>query len=214
MKKIKEIFVEDNKVNNDDFFIAIIKVIVLGYLLMQGLFISDDVTIHMKYGFYSLALIGIVLYATHICGIKLLTFKKFNKFDVLTIFGVLLFSQGFDYVFEFIYPEPSLNDTNLTNQFSGTPLWLLIISISITPALVEEVVTRGFIMRVLFRGHLFLGLIVSSAIFAFLHDSNNIIEYIPYFMFGILMGLAYLKTRRIEVPIIIHLLNNLLAVLF
>lgn len=213
MKEISKIFEEDYKVNNENYFFVAIKVLILGYLLIKGLFISDDVTVHMKYGFYSLAMIASVLCVTHLCGIKLWTFKKFSKFDVLIILVVLLLSQGFDYLYELIYPEPSLNDTNLTNQFSGTPLWLLIISVSIIPAVVEEIVTRGFIMRVLFRGHLFIGLIVSSVIFTILHDGNNIIEYIPYFVFGILMGLAYLKTRRIEVPIIIHLLNNLLAVL-
>ncbi|HGN7345161.1 TPA: type II CAAX endopeptidase family protein [Staphylococcus aureus] len=214
MKKINEIFVEDYKVNKDKYLIAVIKVLVLGYFLMKGLFISDDVTIHMKYAFYSLALVGLVLYTTHLFGIRLWTFKKFNKFDILIVLGVLMLSQGFDYLFQLIHPEPSLNDTNLINQFSGTPVWLLVISISIVPAIVEEVVTRGFIMRVIFRGHLLIGLIVSSAVFALLHDGNNIVEYIPHFVFGIFMGLAYLKTRRIEVPIMIHFLNNLLVVLF
>ncbi|MCO4362336.1 CPBP family intramembrane metalloprotease [Staphylococcus agnetis] len=213
MKEINKIFIEDYKVNNENYFFALIKVCILGYLFLKGFFISDDVTIHLKYGFYSLAMVGIALFATHIFGIRLWSFKKFSKSDVLIIIGVLILSQGFDYLFELIHPEPSLNDMNLTNHFSKTPLWLLFISISVIPALVEEVVIRGFIMRVLFRGHLFIGLITSSMIFAILHDGNNIIEYIPYFVFGMLMGLAYLKTRRIEVPILIHFFNNLLVVL-
>ncbi|WP_214418221.1 CPBP family glutamic-type intramembrane protease, partial [Staphylococcus aureus] len=37
--------------------------------------------------------------------------------------------------------------------------------------IVEEIVFRGMIIRVVFRKHLFIGLVVSSLVFASLHES-------------------------------------------
>ncbi|EAD4684369.1 CPBP family intramembrane metalloprotease, partial [Listeria monocytogenes] len=39
------------------------------------------------------------------------------------------------------------------------------------------------------------------------------VDFILYFSLGLILGLSYWKTQRIEVPIIIHILNNALSFL-
>uniref|UniRef100_UPI00210A17A2 CPBP family intramembrane glutamic endopeptidase n=1 Tax=Staphylococcus aureus TaxID=1280 RepID=UPI00210A17A2 len=89
-----------------------------------------------------------------------------------------------------------------------------IFTVTIIPAIVEEIVFRGMIIRVIFRKHLFLELLVSSLVFASLHESDTWIGYLPYLYTGLIFGLIYIKTKRLEMVIFLHFLNNLLALLF
>ncbi|HDP4600441.1 TPA: CPBP family intramembrane metalloprotease SdpA, partial [Staphylococcus aureus] len=54
----------------------------------------------------------------------------------------------------------------------------------------------------------------SSLVFASLHESDTWIGYLPYLYSGLIFGLIYIKTKRLEVVIFMHFLNNLLALLF
>ncbi|MBH4726473.1 CPBP family intramembrane metalloprotease SdpA, partial [Staphylococcus aureus] len=53
-----------------------------------------------------------------------------------------------------------------------------------------------------------------SLVFASLHESDTWIGYLPYLYSGLIFGLIYIKTKRLEVVIFMHFLNNLLALLF
>ncbi|TYO36070.1 CPBP family intramembrane metalloprotease, partial [Staphylococcus aureus] len=60
----------------------------------------------------------------------------------------------------------------------------------------------------------FLGLLVSSLVFASLPASCPCFSSFPYFSSGLIFFLIYIKTKRLEVVILMHFLNNLLALLF
>ncbi|HDJ7734200.1 TPA: CPBP family intramembrane metalloprotease SdpA, partial [Staphylococcus aureus] len=106
------------------------------------------------------------------------------------------------------------NEQQLEQEIRNTPFYISIFTVTIIPAIVEEIVFRGMIIRVIFRKHLFLGLLVSSLVFASLHESETWIGYLPYLYSGLIFGLIYIKTKRLEVVIFMHFLNNLLALLF
>ena len=44
------------------------------------------------------------------------------------------------------------------------------------------------IIRVVFRKHLFIGLVVSSLVFASLHESDTWIGYLPYLYSGVILA--------------------------
>lgn len=48
-------------------------------------------------------------------------------------------------------------------------------------------------------------------LFAGAHGPSNIGEWLIYGFSGLIFVIAYLKTKRLEVPIIIHMLGNILA---
>ncbi|PNZ73080.1 CPBP family intramembrane metalloprotease [Mammaliicoccus stepanovicii] len=123
------------------------------------------------------------------------------------ILGGYILMYLLDTIYLHFYPLPT-NEELLENSTNSLPIWISIVSIAIIPAIIEEIIFRIFILRVVFRNHLLIGLIVSSLAFAAVHDSDTLIGYLPYFLSGLIFGFAYLKTRRIEVPILIHFLNN------
>jgi membrane protease YdiL (CAAX protease family) len=75
--------------------------------------------------------------------------------------------------------------------------------------LVEELLFRGIILqRWAYRWGTRTGVIASSALFAVGHG-----EWFGHFLFGMVMALLYLRTRRLWVPIVAHGINNLVLML-
>ncbi len=73
--------------------------------------------------------------------------------------------------------------------------------------LVEEVLFRGLLLPAWSgRWGMRPAVVFSSLIFAVLH-----VEIIGGFIFGVVTALAYLRTRRLLVPLVIHVANNALA---
>ncbi|HDF3018593.1 TPA: CPBP family intramembrane metalloprotease [Staphylococcus aureus] len=100
---------------------------------------------------------------------------------------------------------------------------LFIFFVSIVGPLLEEYVFRKVIFKVIF-GELFnaikgnrivafaIATTVSSLIFALAHNDY---KFIPiYFGMGVIFSLAYVWTKRLAVPIIIHMLQNGFVVIF
>ncbi|NEE86162.1 CPBP family intramembrane metalloprotease, partial [Staphylococcus aureus] len=106
-----------------------------------------------------IVLIGIVL--LRLFKINLLSFKKLTMSQVIYIIGGALLIYGLDHLYLHFHDVPT-NEQELDRELQHTPLYMSIVTIAIIPAIVEEIVFRGMIIRVVFRKHLFIGLVVSS----------------------------------------------------
>ncbi|HHC9481162.1 TPA: lysostaphin resistance A-like protein [Staphylococcus aureus] len=199
------IFVDDFSVTKDNYLIAVLKMLVIFLVINYGTDVSYD---HEYIGLF-IILLGVVF--LKVLNINLLSFKKLKFTHMLYIIFGFLLMYGLDNLYDMFAP-PTLNETLIDEEFEDVPYHLALISIAIIPPITEEIICRGLIIRVLFRNHLFLGLIVSSIFFALIHESDTLIGYLPYFYSGLIFGYTYLKTKRLEVPILIHFINNLLAI--
>ena len=87
---------------------------------------------------------------------------------------------------------------------------LQLITIILIAPIAEEVLFRGILFqRLSVKWGVILGTLISSFIFALLH-----LNFIGLFNFGLIMALVYLKTRTLLIPILLHILNNLIAIAF
>lgn len=91
----------------------------------------------------------------------------------------------------------------------GQPLWVLLLVVALTPAICEESLFRGFLFSGLLRAGPAVALIASSLLFGLAHGS--IYRMIPTASLGLIIGLARWKTGSIVPGVIIHFLNNGLA---
>jgi membrane protease YdiL (CAAX protease family) len=84
---------------------------------------------------------------------------------------------------------------------------MALLGVVIAPV-VEELVFRGIVLRRwAFKWGVWRGLLASSAVFGLLHGPSA-----PGLIaFGVVMGLVYIKTSNLWVPIGCHMLNNALA---
>ncbi len=86
--------------------------------------------------------------------------------------------------------------------------------IALIPAVGEELVFRGLIQRHLtdlFR-NVHVAIVVASVIFSLVHF--QIYSFLPRFFLGLILGYAFYFGKSIWYPIIAHLVNNTLGVLF
>jgi len=101
----------------------------------------------------------------------------------------------------------------LHQSFHGVPYPVLVVSLALAPAFLEELVFRGMLgRRLVEKCGVFTGVLISSLLFAGIHGSPpHAMATIPI---AVLLHLLYLQTGTIWVPVLVHFANNLLAVSF
>lgn len=97
-----------------------------------------------------------------------------------------------------------------TGSFNG--LAINLVMIAVLPAIGEELLFRGVLLR-LFRewsGSPHFAVLVSAFFFSALH--LQFYGFLPRFILGIVLGYLFVWTRSIWVPVLVHLFNNGIAV--
>lgn len=95
-------------------------------------------------------------------------------------------------------------------MFSGIPPIVLLIAGGIIGPVCEEIIFRGIILKGFLKSYSPKKAIVYSAlIFGVIHLMP--LQVISAFFAGLVLGYIYYKTKSLWLPIIIHVLNNLLA---
>lgn len=118
--------------------------------------------------------------------------------------------------FVFKIDQPSPNTTGIMKLIQEAPIFVIMVALA--GPLLEEFVFRKVIFGEIFnilKGNKVIRFIiagtVSSALFALAHNDPNFI--IIYFGMGFILAGFYVFTKRISVPIIIHMMMNSYVVL-
>lgn len=85
-----------------------------------------------------------------------------------------------------------------------------LVSLAIIPAIGEELIFRGVIFNGLKQKGTLFAVIVSSLFFTLFHF--NLSQLFYPFLFGLVLGFIYGRTKNIIVPILIHFTNNALNI--
>lgn len=120
--------------------------------------------------------------------------------------------------------ETILINQNILIEQAGNPRTMAVLSKApslviglftfILAPIMEEVLFRGGIIGLVFADKPFLGVLVSSLVYCLAFRPDGIIYWLLSLMMNIILGLAYVQTKRLEVPIIIKMLTLLLMLLF
>lgn len=108
----------------------------------------------------------------------------------------------------------NLASGSLNDAVEGYPYHTLtFISLCITGPIIEETIFRESILGNLVRNNMntWTAILISSTIFAILHF--NVVTILPNFVFGIITGILYVKTKSIVASSILHIINNTMAFL-
>jgi sodium transport system permease protein len=111
-----------------------------------------------------------------------------------------------------LLPLPDGSTTGLQRYVIETPLALAILAIAIVPAICEELLFRGVLLRALATRFVPAATIAISAIvFAAYHLS--LLQLVPTLSLGLILGLLAIRARSAIPTMLAHLLNNGIAVL-
>ena len=108
-------------------------------------------------------------------------------------------------------PMPEWLEKVMDQMLEGSPLWATLLSVSVFAPLFEEWLCRGMILRgLLTKMKPATAIVISAAFFAILH--MNPWQAIPAFCLGLLFGFVYYKTGSLKLTMLVHCVNNTMAV--
>ena len=110
-------------------------------------------------------------------------------------------------------PDVSKEMTKLLEDLlHETPLVSTLAAIAVLPAVAEEIVFRGALARGLERDRpMWQAIVISSAVFGIYHLIPA--QVVATFMLGCLLGFLTLRARSIVPAIVVHFLNNAIAII-
>ena len=112
-----------------------------------------------------------------------------------------LLSPILPFLVDFLLEETPMPET-------GIYLLIEIVMITILAPIVEEFFFRGVILqRLIKKTSVWGGILISSLLFGILHA-----DIIGAFIFGVITALLFIRTGNLLIPILVHMLNNTLAV--
>jgi membrane protease YdiL (CAAX protease family) len=122
--------------------------------------------------------------------------------------GFSLIETGFEYLLSILAGTEVTS--GISFEYTGFISEVLIfITVVLVGPVLEELVFRGVICRALTRFGKGFAVVASSLLFALMH--LNMTQAVPVFGFALVLGYVYLKTDSLQVPVILHVINNLIA---
>lgn len=134
-------------------------------------------------------------------------------FGVLAAIGLCMLANIINSYIVYFFTEMGLNvpDAPQTMVETPTSLALNLFTIAALPALLEEMIYRGYILRTLRPYGNFFAIMVSSLLFSLMHGN---LRQIPFALIvGLVLGTLYVLTNNIWLPITVHFANNAISVL-
>lgn len=205
---------------------------------LQELFTKSDLSIYtdeLKDGYYVtlgydnffaylITLAILLVLALPLFKEDFINFKQNKKFYLicLAIFPIAfcILAYLIDLIMSFIVKDSS-NQESIINILNSDALAVTIITTVILAPIVEELIFRKALHKLLSRFHIAIFYVLSSFAFAIIHMlSGNadfltlFLQFIPYFLSGLMLAFIYHKSKyNIYITIICHMLNNILAII-
>jgi len=147
---------------------------------------------------------------------------RFKLLNYSTIKSIILFSTGLiilsdelDRIIQLFVPTPeyvlNLNYLLKPDSFLGTIL--LFTAVVILAPLGEEIIFRGFLQQILEQHwkDITQAILFTALIFSLIH--MNPYWFVQIYFLGVILGFLAWKTKSIIAPLILHSLNNSMALL-
>lgn len=148
------------------------------------------------------------------------THFKAKVFANISLYGALLaiacsvlfyflLDKGLDPIFEKLFPASKENYQQIIQSISAAPI-ISLLDFCILAPVIEEVLMRGFLLEGLSVNYgKMVALIISSTLFALLHF--NLIQIVPSFICGLILGFLYFRTGSLFPCILAHAGYNLIS---
>lgn len=139
--------------------------------------------------------------------------KIFQKGDgkriALGLLGMVLISVLGTVLLRWLHGEvTTANQASLMEEFRRGDMILLPIMLGVLAPIAEEIIFRGIIPLKIFKGYESWGYIIGGLLFAIFHGPTNIMSFVIYGGASVILTLLAYRTRRLEVSIAVHMLNN------
>ena len=132
-----------------------------------------------------------------------------GKRIALGLLGMWLISVLGTVLLRWLHGEmTTANQASLMEEFRRGNAMLLPIMLGVLAPIAEEIIFRGTIPLKIFKGYESWGYIIGGLLFAIFHGPTNIMSFVIYGGASVILTLLACRTRRLEVSIAVHMINN------
>ncbi|WP_368863099.1 lysostaphin resistance A-like protein [Staphylococcus hominis] len=185
-------------------------IVIILFFICEALFLT-----YMNKPVFSIIGVICLLLTLLLCKLfkfNLFSFKALKRNEIVLIIISFLVIEITTYLITTFFPLPS-NQESLSKMVDQSNLIVAIITLGILIPIIEECIFRGVFIKVLFQKSQRIGVIISILLFTFAHGPSSVTDFIIYGLPAVIYSVSYYKTKRLEIPIIIHIMNNLYAFL-
>ena len=185
-------------------------IVIILFFICEALFLT-----YMNKPVFSIIGVICLLLTLLLCKLfkfNLFSFKALKRNEIVFIIISFLVIEITTYLITTFFPLPS-NQESLSKMVDQSNLIVAIITLGILIPIIEECIFRGVFIKVLFQKSQRIGVIISILLFTFAHGPSSVTDFIIYGLPAVIYSVSYYKTKRLEIPIIIHIMNNLCAFL-
>ena len=168
------------------------------------------------YGVWALGSLAIFIVIAY--GFKLLSLKEINwrRLVAIASLNLVIFFLG-DllgyFVGQLTHNAAMEHQDTLKKIFIHVPTYLQFAVVGFIIPVMEEIVFRGLLAKVLFGKYFKIGLVISSLFFIAGHSAFTPQTIVIYGIVSAGYAVTYYKTKHIEYSMGVHILNNSISVL-
>ena len=188
-------------------FLVLIIVITVPYTINHGDFFQNEPALII------VSLLVTSMSVAYARQFEMISFGILSKKQLLLFIGTFLLSVLETLVYiRFFAVSSGAGAQHLAEVSRGISL-SLILATSVFGPIQEELIFRGLIQGAVFDIS-WLGLVLTSSLFSFLHGPSNVPSFIFYLLGGLLLGFAYKKSQNLWVSTLVHMFYNSWPLLF
>ena len=173
----------------------------VGYSINQGDYFQH------QYTFIAVKSLLLLLSFSYARWFDMISFGVLSKKQLLLFIGIFLLSVLETLVYiHFFAVSSGAGVQHLAEVSRGISLSLILTS-SVFGPIQEELIFRGLLQGAVFDNS-WLGLVLTSSLFSFMHGPSNVPSFIFYLLGGLLLGFAYKKSQNLWVSTLVHMFYN------
>ena len=187
-------------------FLVLIIVITVPYTINHGdFFQNESALIIVSFLVTSLS----VAYARKF---EMISFGMLSKKQLMLFIGIFLLTVLVNIGYHAFFSVASGASAQHLEETSKGLSFSFIVSVTILGPIQEELMFRGLLQGAFFDNS-WLGLVLTSSLFSFMHVPYDVPSFFYYLLGGLLLGFAYKKSQNLWVSTLVHMFYNSLPLL-
>ena len=188
-------------------FLVLLIVITVPYTINHGDFFQNESELII------VSLLVTSLSVAYARQFEMISFGMLSKKQLLLFIEIFLLSLLETLVYiHFFAVSSGAGVQHLSEVSRGISLSLILTS-SVFGPIQEEFMFRGLLQGAVFDNS-WLGLVLTSSLFSFLHEPYDVPSFFYYLLGGLLLGFAYKKSQNLWVSTLVHMFYNSLPLLY
>ena len=187
-------------------FLVLLIVITVPYTINHGDFFQNESELII------VSLLVTSLSVVYARKFEMISFGMLSKKQLMLFIGIFLLTVLVNIGYHAFFSVASGASAQHLEETSKGLSFSFIVSVTILGPIQEELMFRGLLQGAFFDNS-WLGLVLTSSLFSFMHVPYDVPSFFYYLLGGLLLGFAYKKSQNLWVSTLVHMFYNSLPLL-